>query len=304
MGRDAVYHLAVARVKVGLVVYLVPDDVAPVVVGHGVLRILLLQILLYLVHRRCYGPVGGHVLQLSVHDRVEFVIAGGVGLIAYAQQGVGFFVLVQLKAHADAIGASLVLAHRVGIGYLQTALHDVERQVGTGREVYVCRIHDVDLGHWRSHLAAKLHHLVFLHHAGQTALVGLLALVGGGQRCQIAAEQRAQTVYAHVAYDDRLERRRVGKPLTIYLHDAAIVGAVYHLPCGGRRAQVVAIEHRIQSVVVNHLRTGTAVGQKRPRAVSQSFKCHRVASWGCEVEIGELQHRLQVFHRRCRRDAL
>ena len=49
-GSHVVDHLAVVAVEVGVIVELVPDDVAPVIVGDGGLGILFDEVLLSIAH--------------------------------------------------------------------------------------------------------------------------------------------------------------------------------------------------------------------------------------------------------------
>ncbi len=75
LGCHLLNHLAVVKVEVGIVVQLVPDDVAPVVVGDGGLLVLLDEVLLDFLHGRLDGALLGDIEQLLVDDGVQLLVA-------------------------------------------------------------------------------------------------------------------------------------------------------------------------------------------------------------------------------------
>lgn len=97
---QVVHHLAVILVEVGIVVELVPDDVAPVVVGDCHLSVLLLQILLHLIHTACHRTMVGDVQELLVDDRIQFLVTLGVALVGNAKQGIRIVLFLEVEAYA------------------------------------------------------------------------------------------------------------------------------------------------------------------------------------------------------------
>ena len=112
------------------------------------------------------------------------------------------------------------------------------------------------------------------------------------------AEQGAQGVDVYVAHKQHLELGSVGKTLPVDLPHAIVGHAVKRLPLGGLHARMVAVEYRHERVVVTHLRVGLPVGQERAHTVYRPVESNGVPPGMGEVEIGELQHRFQVFDRR------
>ena len=58
---------------------------------------------------------------------------------------------------------------------------------------------------------------------------------------------------------------------------------------------MIAIEDDACGVVVVYLRTCLAVGEEGVHAVELSIEGYGVLAWRGEVEVGELQQRLQVL---------
>ena len=246
----------------------------------------------------------GNVLQLLVDDGVQLLIAAGVGVVRDAQRGVGLLVAVQVEVDADTVGAALLFAYGVGIGYGETALEEVELKVALGREGNVGRIVYADIGQWGGLLFAEDVGRLAACDAWHTTPVGLLMLVGRGQRSQILTEQRAQLVERHVSDDDSAEVGCVAETLLVYLEDAVVVGLVDDLLCDGCHARVVTVEYGAYGVVIVYARRGVAVAEERTRAVDQAAEGCGVAPRLGEVEVGQLEERLEFLDRAAATDAL
>ena len=244
------------------------------------------------------------MLQLAVDDGVQFVVARRVGIVGNAQRGVGTVVLLQREIDAHAVGSAFLLAHGIGVGDGQDALQEVEFEVALGREIHVGSVVDADVGERRGHLLREAMDAAAAHDLRNVCLVGLLALVRGGQRGQILAEQRAQSGLVVVADDDRLEIGSVRESLLIDLENAVVVGLVERGLHHGLHSGMVAVEDGADGVVVIDARRGIAVGQERACAIHQAQEGNRVATRLREVEMHELEHRLDVLDRAARRDAL
>ena len=89
-----VNHLAVVDIEVGIVVDLVPDDVAPVVVGDGCLGVLLYKILLNLIDALSKRTIIGIILKLLIDDGIKLIISAWVGIIRYLKCGIRLVALV------------------------------------------------------------------------------------------------------------------------------------------------------------------------------------------------------------------
>ena len=230
-----------------------PDDIVPIAVVDGQLGILLGQVLLDLVHAGSLGAVVGNVLQLLVDDGVQLLVAAGVCIVGDGQRGIGFVVLVQIEVDADAIGAALLLAYRVGVGNGEAALQEVKLQVALGCERHVGGIVDADIGQRCGLLLAEHMGRLAAHDTGNVIPVGLLLLIGRGQGGQILTQQRAQLVQRHMADDDGLEVGSIAETLLVNLEDTVVVSLVDHLLCNRSQTGMVTIEDGTYRVVVVHL---------------------------------------------------
>ena len=203
--------------------------------------------------------------------------------------------LVQAHCHTYTIRTTLLLAHRVRIGYLQHTVQEVQFQVGLWCEGNVSGIVDADVSQWCRHLFLKGTREVTCYYLRNVLVVRHLMLSGGWQRSQILAHQVAQLLLVVVADDHRLEVRGVAEPLFVDVHDAVVAHLLQGLLQQGFRTWVVSIENGVDRVAIVHLGRCVTVGQEGMCAVHQALEGHIVASWLCEVEISQFKQRLHVL---------
>ena len=129
-------------------------------------------------------------------------------------------------------------------------------------------------------------------------------LAGGRQRGQILADEGAELVERHVAYDDGTEVGCIGEALLIDVEYAVVVGLEQPFLRHGFQARMMAVEDGSDGVVVIDTRRGVAVVEERVRAIHQSGKGGSVATRLCEVEVAELHHGLGILDGCSARDAL
>ena len=99
----------------------------------------------------------------------------------------------------------------------------------------------------------------------------------------------AQLLLVEVANDDCLEIGGIAETLFVDFQDAVVAGALDGALDHWSHTWVMVVEDGTYRIVVVDLGCCITVGQERELSVEQSLPGYGIATWLCEVEVGQLE---------------
>lgn len=228
---------------------------------------------------------------------LSLLVACRVGVVGNLEGGRGLVVFFEREVDADAVGATFLFAHRIGVGDGEAPLEKVEGEVVLGREGHVGSVIDADVGQRRGLLLGEDVCLFAGFDLRNVLPCGFFLRAVRRQRGEVLAEVLFQFSLVVVANDDGLERGGVAEPLPIDLEYAVVVGMIERFLQHGSHARVVVVEDGAYGIVVIDLGRRVAIGEERTVALDEFGEGLVVLSRLSEVEVGQLEHGFHVFDR-------
>ena len=270
----------------------------PSVGKHGAVIVFTL-ILLHVLQLLLRGSLFSHALQLLIDDRQQLVIFLGVATKVDGHGATLGGIFPELSVHAHTIGATLLLAHGLGVYGTHDLREHVELKVIVGGVRHIGGVEHV--GERRRGLQRLVEHRCTLSALNVESILSrlvvclmtLLCLLAR-QACHILAEEIFKQVLTNVARDDEIHALKVGETLMIDLVHAVEAHLVKTFCRDRLRALAVSIDSHAQRVVIGYVRTGVTVLQHRPLLGNQVLEDGLVLARLGEVEIHHLKPGLKV----------
>ncbi len=240
--------------------------------------------------------VVGYVLQLGLGDAYQFLVHLLVGLKADEEHEALFRALAQVGIDADAVGAAFVLTDFLGVDDVHHVVQELQGELALAVEFHVAVVDDV-----AGHLGV-LHSLgvmagdVLVGDEGHIGGPGLIVLLGL-QRAKIELNHRFKGLGVDVAHEGEDEVVGVLETVGIELHGFVVVHLVVVFGFHALDQRVVVVKGKHEVVAEGGVRVRLDVGHHRLGAGDVGLEGFVVATRRGEVEVGELQHGLQVAGR-------
>ena len=127
---------------------------------------------------------------------------------------------------------------------------------------------------------------------------GFLLLALGGQRADVLGDQRQHRLLVDGTREDEGEVGGIGEALLGDLHHAGVVHVVHVGGLHLGRTRIVVVEGAGQGILQGGHRLLLGVEQLGARLVLPRLEGVRIGALGREVQVGQLEHRLEILRRR------